>query len=193
MLKPFGLIILIVALLGLGYFLHGGGCDGNVLLTGSGPDIPPGEGQYWVDAGEGWINMDEVSSSALYVAIPHFQGTTHDVIGIIDKDTTQYSFVTLVGNRVRYGFRFDSMVNSTSDKNALRRASRSAVIYPLVGDTYIGDVYAVVTRDGYAISTGSDIREDREYVYLVFNDVPPSPTGMYVLSIANMALLIRLK
>ena len=184
--------VLILILVGIGYFLGGGAdCDGKVVFADSGPDIPPGDGLNWLDLGNGWIGLDnnpEVDRAAY--TISGWLG--YDVICYIDE-IDNYQFLNLVGDTVRYGLRFDPMTTQSQQKADLREMCQSTMVYPLIEERgFRGDLYVLDQQNAAGLAARSDLREDREYIYLVFNDIPPSPTGMYAfVMVTTHAILLQ--
>lgn len=98
------------------------------------------------------------------------------------------NFVPFSGDQIRYGFRFGSMVTLSEDeKNQLRSIARAIKLYPLLETPnymgYMGPAYILDINNGIGISAGSDIRSDRDYIYVEINNIPNSSTSRYALVI----------
>jgi len=185
--------VLILILVGIGYFLGGGAdCDGKVVFADSGPDIPPGDEKVWLDTGNGWLDLSSqefealaMSSEALY-------------FGMSPESLEEKPYIVLTGNTVRCGARFSPNIHTEDDMNFVRSVYRTATVKPIIkkedqfnglftmqGGYFYGDAVCGISPDK------SDLRENRYYVYIEFENLPASPTGLYAFSYGVVTVLLR--
>lgn len=152
-----------------------------------GPDIPPGDGGMWLDTGSGWVNASYVRGSIFDI----------NVYGIPEDEVSEQPWIDLVGNQVRIAVRFSSKTTLAEQKSAARIAAAQSSLVPLIQqETMLSAMNSRLPtkyeyKCGRAIGISpdkSDLREDKEYIYCVYSDIPATPSNLYVLEFGNGCL-----
>ncbi|MFH1088450.1 MAG: hypothetical protein V1719_01250 [Patescibacteria group bacterium] len=177
MLKPSGLIILIIAILLGGYLLYNGGCNGQVLL---GPSLPQEPGNYFLANGH-WENVSKENFSD--------DGLAYGFVTISLDDFNNDAVSLRSGSKLEWYTKYTSAELSYLNDGLFgamtQESMASAVVYPLIvyesydGRQDQGTLRSAAGEDPVAgvVVDKSDL--SKGYTWYAFS-VIPSP-GKYVI------------
>lgn len=182
MIKPPGLIGLIIVVLLGGYFLHGGGCNGQMLLAGS-PPVPDTSGIHIKSAG-GWQSVNNPPMDGMlpgqYRLDNEFYADQPLYVVEVEK-IGFYPTVNISGTTLQVGTR--SMGLSFTDASVV-------VLYPLdeiIDSSELSQFnkrfYSCLTRDVAIGVTQNLSKPEDNYTLVEIDNMPTSSTGMYLLAI----------
>ena len=173
--------IILLLLLAVATIFATTSCKGRAILGG--PGLPPGEGKQWIDLGDGWVLLDRLPKSC-QMEKPELSVSflvSNPAQFFSEEELTQLTPLA-VGEQIRFGARL-SPTERLQQKEIASLLSQT-ILCPLSRQEGRHEYYGYFCDKDNAQKYSEDksrISDQVAELCYIWEDIPPSPSGYYVL------------